>query len=103
MSIFQNLDGFVWDNANERKIWLKHKISIREAEQPFFNVYFTEPDTGHSQKEQRFTLIGVTNSAQVLFIVFTIRNKRIRIISARPASKKERLLYEQAIKETSEI
>lgn len=103
MSTFQSLDGFVWDTANEQKIWLKHRISIREAEQPFFNVYFTEPDTGHSQKEQRFTLIGVTNAAKVLFIVFTLTSKRIRIISARPASKKERLLYEQAIKENPEV
>src|SRR3989338_3237927 len=99
MSTFQNLEGFVWDNANEQKILSKHKISIQEAEQPFFNLYFTEPDIKHSQNEKRFSLIGVTNLGKVLFIIFTVRNKKIRIISARPASKKERNLYEKAIEE----
>ncbi len=103
MSIFQNVDGFMWDSANQEKIWLKHKISTQEAEQPFFNLYLTETDTRHSQKEERFRLLGVTNLGKILLIVFTVRNKKIRIISARTASKKEKQSYEKATQKTAEV
>ncbi|MCY4523316.1 MAG: BrnT family toxin [Halobacteriovoraceae bacterium] len=46
-------------------------------------------------KEKRYGIIGSTSKEKVLQIVFTIRNGRLRVISARPAHKKEREQYEK--------
>ena len=53
------------------------------------------PDTEHSQEELRFQALGKTNNNRMLFLSFTIRNNKVRIISARDASKKERREYEK--------
>lgn len=55
-------------------------------------------DVKHSQKEARFIVIGKSFGKKVLFIIFTLRKDKIRIISARLANKKERSRYEKAIK-----
>ncbi|MCF6356545.1 MAG: BrnT family toxin [Draconibacterium sp.] len=47
----------------------------------------------HSQKESRWYLLGRTDSEKLLFVVFTVRNKLIRVISARDMNKKERVIY----------
>lgn len=88
--------GFEWDEANATKIWNKHDVLPAECEQVFFN----EPlllfeDIKHSCEEKRIYVLGKTDDARALFIVFTIRNELIRIISARDMSKKERKIYEQ--------
>ncbi len=54
-----------------------------------------QEDTKHSQLENRFYALGITDFNRCLFIVFTIRNKLIRVISARDMSKKERSIYEK--------
>lgn len=84
---------FEWDRHNLTKVRLRHDISSEEAEQPFFNDHLTIFDEKHSVAEQRYRLLGATNGGRILFIVFTIRGKKIRIISARSASKKERSNY----------
>ncbi|MBI4049503.1 MAG: BrnT family toxin [Candidatus Doudnabacteria bacterium] len=53
--------------------------------------------------ELRYTLLGITGLDQILFIVFTIRNNIIRIISARKADKKERQIYEEEAKKNPQI
>ncbi len=87
--------GFEWDDGNRDKNWIKHKVSNSECEQIFFNqpliVHF---DVKHSDMEDRFYALGHTDLNRKLFVVFTIRNKKIRIISARDMSKKERKIYE---------
>lgn len=50
-------------------------------------------DIKHSQKEKRFTLIGETVAKKLLFVVFTLRDKKVRIISARKANRKEKNKY----------
>jgi len=52
-------------------------------------------DTSHSNKEKRYILLGKTKKERLLFLVFTIRKKKIRIISARDLNKNERKLYEE--------
>lgn len=86
---------FEWDEGNRDKNWLKHRVDYRECEQVFLNnpVYFY--DEGHSQKEERFIAYGITDQNRELFIVFTIRNNKIRVISARDQNKKERRIYEK--------
>ena len=87
--------GFEWDEGNRDKNWIKHKVSNSECEEIFFNQpLIINFDKNHSKIEIRFYALGHTDLNRKLFIVFTIRNKKIRVISARDMSKKERKIYE---------
>jgi uncharacterized protein len=90
---------FAWDRGNEQKNWIKHKVTSEEAEEPFFtDDYVILEDKPHSsEQEERFILLGKTKQEKMLFIVFTVRGEKIRIISARNADKKEVVFYEKAI------
>ncbi len=89
--IFQGAESFEWDEANLSKNWEKHKVSHFECEEVFFNEPFiAAPDKIHSKREARYYTLGKTNQGRQLFVVFTIRGKKIRVISARDTSKKER-------------
>jgi len=86
--------SFDWDKGNVDKNWKKHKVHFKEAEEAFFNKSLrTFKDVKHSQKEGRFVALGTTNKRRRLYIVFALRKEKIRIISARNQSKKERKLY----------
>lgn len=86
---------FEWDEYNQAKIRFKHVVSPQEAEQTFFNQKIIKPDEQHSLTENRYQLLGQSDIGRILFIVFTIRGNKIRIISARSASKKERGNYDK--------
>ncbi|MBN1494074.1 MAG: BrnT family toxin [Candidatus Omnitrophica bacterium] len=93
--ILHQCSGFEWDKHNTRKNWEKHKITPYEAEQIFFNQpLIVADDEEHSQTERRFYALGRTDLNKKLFVVFTIRNKVIRVISARKMSEKEKRSYE---------
>ncbi len=87
--------GFEWDKNNSGKIWLKHKVTPMECEQAFFNMpLVVADDKTHSAVEARFYSLGVTDESRKLFIVFTTRKNRIRVISARDMSRSERKVFE---------
>ena len=94
---FAALTGFEWDEANSDKNWRSHAVTRAEAEQAFANapVLVTE-DVAHSQDEARFALLGRTGGNRRLFVAFTVRRNRVRIISARPMSRRERRRYDEA-------
>ena len=70
-------------------------MKVIMAEEPFKDkALLTFPDPSHSTKEDRYNLIGKTKDKDLLFITYTIRKTKIRIISARVADKKERKFYE---------
>ncbi len=96
--ILNNLDGFIWDEGNKHKSFLKHGIAPLEAEEVFYNPNFLSTDVTHSQHEQRYRLLGRTNKDKVLIVAFTVRNNKARVISSRLANKKERTMYAQALK-----
>lgn len=86
--------GFDWDQGNIEKKWLFHAVSRQEAEQVFFNAPLIVTNAEkHTQNEKRFLVLGQTDEDRPLFIVFTIRKKLIRIISARDMNRKERNIY----------
>ncbi|EKE13872.1 MAG: hypothetical protein ACD_12C00773G0001 [uncultured bacterium] len=87
---------FEWDKGNIDKSFKKHKISPNEAEEIFLdeNLKILK-DIRHSQKEERFIALGITKSSKKLFIVYTVRRGKIRIISSRPMNKKQRTYYEK--------
>jgi uncharacterized DUF497 family protein len=92
---FSRYLGFDWDKENSEKIWRKHKVSPFECEQIFFNrPVVVAPDETHSQSEPRFYVLGRTDAARLLFLVFTARKHLVRVISARDMSRSEREVYE---------
>ncbi len=94
--IFNNIIGFEWGKDNLYKNFIKHKVTNGECEELFFNIPFIIiDDKKHSQKEKRHAAFGITETGRKLTIVFTIRNKKIRVISARDMNKKERSFYEE--------
>ena len=92
---------FEWDKWNLDKSYIKHGILPKEAEEIFIDSEsIVLPDVEHSQKEERFIIIGKTLSKSNLFIVFTFRGQKVRIISARKMHKKEVERYEKIKKNT---
>jgi len=88
---------FGWDEGNSGKNWKNHKVSDEECEEAFFDSRKRIlKDALHSLSEERFVLLGKTTASRILFIVFTVRNDRIRIISARDLNKREKNLYEKS-------
>ena len=92
---FEKYKGFDWDQGNREKSWLKHRVSLREAEEVFFNKPLIVIEAGVSQSlpELRFVAFSKTDEGRVLTIIFTFRGELLRIISARPMHKKEREFY----------
>jgi uncharacterized protein len=94
MELFNSCTGFQWDKGNIDKNWLKHKVSNNECEQIFFNEpLLVADDRNHSDNEKRWYALGRTDLNRCLFVVFSIREGLIRIISARDMHKKEREIY----------
>jgi len=93
---FDSIVGFDWDDGNKQKNWEKHQVDFRECEEVFFNQpLLIKEDSKHSSQEKRFYVLGRSDIGRTLFLVFTLRNNKIRVISARDQSKKERKIYEQ--------
>ena len=87
-------EGFDWDEGNAEKNWLAHQVSPQEAEQVFFNrPLLAADDVQHSRTEKRYFVLGQTDKDRPLFIAFTLRKRRLRVISARDMNRKERKVY----------
>ncbi|NQU38941.1 MAG: BrnT family toxin [Lentisphaerae bacterium] len=87
-------EGFDWDQGNVEKNWLAHEVTHQEAEQAFFNrPLVVADDPKHSLTEKRYFVLGQTDEDRPLFIAFTVRKRRIRVISARDMNKKEKKVY----------
>ena len=86
---------FEWDDRKAKQNIQKHGISFEEATTVFGDPFsITIYDPLHSKEEDRFVILGMSNKNRILVVVHTERNDRIRIISARKATKKERKQYE---------
>ncbi len=96
--------SFDWDKGNIDKNLKKHKLSNKEIEQVFINdkEKFTFEDQKHSVTEKRHGIFGKTDNGKLLSVVFTLRKDKVRVITARSMSKKERRSYEK-IKTNSNI
>ena len=89
-----DFDGFEWSGGNAEKNWIRHRVTPLEAEQVFFNTpLLAETDWEHSQKENRFYALGQTDEGRELFVAFTMRARRLRVVSVRDMSRKERRVY----------
>lgn len=103
MKILPDPVSFIWDKGNIDKNLKKHGIANKEAENIFENKpIFISKDINHSLKnEKRFQALGKTDNDRLLFISFTVRSDKVRIISARDMSKKEGRVYEDKTKTNS--
>ena len=89
------IEGFDWDQANVQKNWERHRVAFYECEEVFLRGPIILPDLKHSEGEPRFFALGKTVRERWLTIVFTVRKNKIRVISARDMSRKEKKGYEQ--------
>ena len=87
---------FEWDRKKALANQRKHDVSFEEAAEVFADALSsTVVDPDHSQEEQRFVIFGQTLAGRLLVVAFTERNDRIRIITARQMTRRERRAYEQ--------
>ncbi len=87
---------FEWDARKAEHNFRKHGISFEEAVTAFGDPQSIEiPDPDHSIAEERFVLIGCSAEGRLLVVVHIERGDRIRLISARCATRRERLAYER--------
>ena len=88
---------FEWDDRKNTQNRRKHGVSFEEAQRVFFDeqaLLIVDPD--HSEEEERFILLGLSSALQTLVVCHCYRRagEVIRLISARPADRQERELYE---------
>lgn len=94
---------FTWDEEKAIQNWKKHRVDFRIAAEVFSDEYAIDIwDLDHNEEEPRRSIIGSTANFEILFVVYVERitqdNKDIyRIISARPANRKEEKMYESGI------
>ncbi len=94
--ILDKVTGFEWDGGNKKKNLVKHEVNSEECEEVFFDYKKkAQKDVLPSRSEERYILMGQTRKERLLYISFTIRKDKVRIISARDINKKERKLYEE--------
>ena len=88
---------YAWDPRKADANLRKHGVSFEEAATAFGDpLSLTTRDPDRSLDEERFILIGRSSSQLLVVVVHVERDDIIRIISARPASRRERVLYEKA-------
>jgi uncharacterized protein len=86
---------FEWDPDKAEVNFKKHRVSFFEAATVFQDPdVMIEPDPVHSDEEWRAIAIGFSALSRVLLVVHTERQKRIRLISARNATREERRRYD---------
>ncbi|TAN52384.1 MAG: BrnT family toxin [Methylococcaceae bacterium] len=86
---------FRWNSDKARSNVKKHRVCFDEAVSAFYDPFsITVPDPDHSVGESRFLLLGMSNRNRLLVVCHTDRGEIIRIISARPVTRRERETYE---------
>jgi len=87
---------FEWDPKKAATNLRKHGVSFDQAATVFQDdLSLTGDDPDHSLSEERQVTFGVSSSGRLLVVSHAERGDRIRIISARPATRSERKLYEE--------
>jgi len=86
---------FEWNPDKARSNLKKHEVSFNEASTVFNDpLSMTFPDPNHSYSEDRYVIIGLSSAGRILVIPHTDRADRVRIISAREATRNEKRFYE---------
>ncbi|NJL20211.1 MAG: BrnT family toxin [Leptolyngbyaceae cyanobacterium SM1_3_5] len=86
--------GFEWNEAKAQSNFEKHGVTFEEAAEVFLDPFHVVGDASAKQETREFAL-GYSIVERLLLVVHLDRNTKIRIISARVATRSERKLYEQ--------
>lgn len=87
---------FEWDERKARANLKKHKITFEEAKTVFADPFaITIDDPKHSIDERRFVDTGASADGKILVVSYTERERKIRFISCRKATRTERKIYEE--------
>jgi len=89
---------FEWDLNKARLNLRKHGVAFKEAATVFrdpLSITFDDPD--HSEEEERYIIIGLSDAGRLLMVSHTNRGNRIRVIHARELTRSEREAYEEEI------
>lgn len=93
--IFRLQDAvFEWDELKAQSNIEKHGVSFEEAAEVFFDPFYQSGEAS-VEGERRDFVLGYSVSQRMLLVIYTERRIRTRIISARPATREERRLYEE--------
>jgi len=85
-----------WDENKNQQNQRKHQVSFQEAATVFNDTLaLIVPDDEHSWSEQRYHIIGESNLGDLLVVTYTERGDRVRIISARYPTRREKRDYEE--------
>lgn len=88
---------FEWDKKKAAQNLRKHGVSFEEAATAFGDpLSITIPDPDHSIDENRYLLMGESNTGRLLVVAHTEQSDTIRIINARPVTPSERKTYEES-------
>ncbi|GAB5497752.1 MAG: BrnT family toxin [Pseudohongiellaceae bacterium] len=87
---------FEWNTQKEAVNAAKHGVTFSEAQSAFTDEFARLiPDPEHSEDEDRFILLGMSFRSRLLVVCHCVRSaERIRVISARKATRQERIIYE---------
>ena len=91
---------YEWDPIKAAANRRKHRVTFEEAASVFLDpaaITFWDPD--HSEEEDREITIGRSTRRRVLFVAHTARERRVRLISARRATRQEQRQYEEGLGE----
>ena len=88
--------NFAWDRTKAARNLAKHGVSFDEAATSFDDpLYLDFFDPEHSEEEHRYIRVGCSEQGRILVVSYTEREGVMRLISARPATRKEREAYEE--------
>ncbi len=86
---------FEWDPRKAASNLRKHGVSFEEATSAFYDpLSLTIHDPDHSDEEDRYLLIGLSQTGKLVVVSHTDKDDRIRLINARLATRAERKTYE---------
>ncbi|MDJ0902585.1 MAG: BrnT family toxin [Xenococcus sp. MO_188.B8] len=93
---------YEWDDDKNRKNVEKHGIDFETAKRIFDSPIVSRRDERKDYNEIRYVSIGIIDQVAMIVVIHTNRQDRIRLISARPASRRERRIYYEQIQKTDD-
>jgi uncharacterized DUF497 family protein len=90
--VVRGLKGFEWDSGNWRKSELRHGVAAVEAQEVLLQDPLCQVDERHSDADQRYVALGITNEGRRLFVAFTVSRSRVQNLCTADESKRARHL-----------
>ena len=88
---------FEWDDDKAEANVSKHGVSFEEAQTVFDDPFFIDfYDLDHSDDEERYLMVGMSEQSRLLIVSYTERGNSIRLISARETTRQEQKSYEES-------